>query len=107
VQNPDFSPSEARNAQRAYVQRCEVRLSTMHRIAGAFVSGAALLILLPLFLKDVMSPIVRAFLSPFLQNTSQLPGWTVVAIHALPFSIAFLEHFPLDLNRGGFPNACQ
>lgn len=30
---------------RAYLQRAEVRLSTMHRIAGAFLGGAGLLTL--------------------------------------------------------------
>lgn len=31
---------------RAYLQRAETRLSTLHRVAGAFISGAGLLTLL-------------------------------------------------------------
>ncbi len=44
--------SDTKNALRAYLQRAEVRLSTMHRIAGAFLGGAGLLLLLPAFLRD-------------------------------------------------------
>lgn len=40
---------DARNAMRAFLQRSEVRLSTMHRIANAFLSGAGLLVLFPVF----------------------------------------------------------
>lgn len=47
-------------ALRAYLQRAEVRLSTMHRIAGAFLSGAGLLILLPILFKDSMTVIVKS-----------------------------------------------
>jgi hypothetical protein len=43
---------DSRNAMRSFLQRAEVRLSTMHRVAGVFLNGAGLLILLPIFLKD-------------------------------------------------------
>lgn len=39
---------------RGYLQRAEVRLSTMHRIAGAFLGGAGLLLLLPAFLREAL-----------------------------------------------------
>jgi hypothetical protein len=37
-----------------YLQRAEVRLSTLHRVAGSFLSGAALLVILPVVLKDIV-----------------------------------------------------
>jgi hypothetical protein len=56
-----FSPDE-RNAMRAYLQRCEVRLSTMHRVAVGFLSGAGLLFLFPILVKDGVLLILRAIL---------------------------------------------
>lgn len=44
---------ENKNALRAYLQRAKAKLSTMHRIAGAFLGGAGLLLLLPTSLRDV------------------------------------------------------
>lgn len=43
---------KARNAMRAYLQRAEVRLSTMHRIGASFISGAGLLLVFSMFFKD-------------------------------------------------------
>lgn len=40
---------------RAYLQRAETRLSTLHRVAGAFISGAGLLTLLPLLIGGTFS----------------------------------------------------
>src|SRR5262245_32446702 len=57
----EFSESE-RNAMRAYLQRCEVRLSTLHRIATAFISGAGLLLLIPVFFKDVVDSLLGVLL---------------------------------------------
>lgn len=37
---------------RSYLQRAEVRLSTMHRIASAFLGGAGLTILFPFLFRD-------------------------------------------------------
>ncbi|WP_148208458.1 hypothetical protein [Solidesulfovibrio magneticus] len=45
------------NALRSYLQRSEVRLSTMHRIGSSFIGGAGLLILLPVIMKDSMTSI--------------------------------------------------
>lgn len=52
-----FTPDE-RNAMRAFVARAEVRLSTMHRIITAFISGAGLLVLIPIFFKDVIEKLI-------------------------------------------------
>jgi hypothetical protein len=48
---------------RAYLQRCEVRLSTLHRIATAFISGAGLLLLIPVFFKDAIDTIISIVLT--------------------------------------------
>lgn len=55
-----------RNAMRAYLQRTEVRLSTLHRIATAFISGAGLLLLIPVFFKDAVDNLLTVLLA----NTS-------------------------------------
>lgn len=60
--SPTFSADE-RNAMRAFLQRCEVRLSTMHRVGTAFLSGAGLLLLLPVFLKDGILMVMRSILA--------------------------------------------
>src|SRR5690349_8672679 len=52
-----------RNAMRAYLQRCEVRLSTLHRIATAFIGGAGLLLLIPVFFKDAFDNLLSVMLS--------------------------------------------
>ncbi len=53
---------EDRNAMRAYLARAEVRLSTMHRVGVGFLSGAGLLILLPIFLNNGVLYIIRSIL---------------------------------------------
>lgn len=63
---PPFTDAE-RNAMRAYLQRCEVRISTQHRIATAFIGGAGLLVLIPIFLRDIVDGIL-AFLVGQLGN---------------------------------------
>ncbi|MEP6986539.1 MAG: hypothetical protein ABI970_13120 [Chloroflexota bacterium] len=61
-QNPPKFTTEDRNAMRAYLARCEVRLSTIHRVAVGFLSGAGLLFLLPVFLKDGVLSVIRSIL---------------------------------------------
>jgi hypothetical protein len=48
---------------RAYLQRCEVRLSTLHRIATAFIGGAGLLLLIPVFFKDAFDSLLSVMLT--------------------------------------------
>lgn len=57
-----FSDAE-RNAMRAYLQRCEVRLSTLHRVATAFISGAGLLLLIPIFFNSLIDSFLVVLLS--------------------------------------------
>jgi hypothetical protein len=47
----DISDEESRAAMRAFLARCEVRLSTVHRVAQALLGGSALVLLLPLFIR--------------------------------------------------------
>ncbi len=56
-----FTEAE-RNAMRSFVQRAEVRLSTLHRIATAFVGGAGLLVLIPIFFRDVFEKLLLIYL---------------------------------------------
>jgi hypothetical protein len=49
-----------RSALRAYLQRAETRLSTLHRIAGVFLNGAGLLVLFPILLRDVLPSLIGA-----------------------------------------------
>ena len=44
--------AESRAAMRAFLQRSEVRLSTIHRVGQALLGGSALVLLLPLFIRD-------------------------------------------------------
>jgi hypothetical protein len=52
--NDKATGTAAEGILRTYLQRAEVRLSTMHRIAGAFLGGAGLLLLLPAFLREAL-----------------------------------------------------
>lgn len=60
--NTKSSTDPDKNAARSYLQRAEVRLSTMHRIAGVFINGAGLLVLFPVFFKDAILGIITVFL---------------------------------------------
>ncbi len=65
-EHADYAPRftvDERNAMRSFIQRGEVRLSTMHRVAVGFLSGAGLLFLLPVFLKDGVLTLVSALLN--------------------------------------------
>ncbi|MBI5021158.1 MAG: hypothetical protein HZB59_06965 [Ignavibacteriales bacterium] len=64
----DTTGSADRNT--AFLQRSEVRISTLHRIAGTFVGGAGLTVLLPWLLKDNMANLFRAF-----GNSFVFPSW--------------------------------
>lgn len=68
---------DERNAMRSFLQRAEVRLSTMHRIAVGFLSGAGLLFLLPVFLKDGVLLVVSALLE-YTPNAGDVGIWLVV-----------------------------
>lgn len=69
----------ARAAMRAFLQRAETRLSTYQRVAGVFLNGAGLLVLLPAMARDsiqsVLTNAVSIPLSPF--NLLLLVPWTL------------------------------
>lgn len=79
-----------RAAARAYLQRCEVRLSTQHRVATAFIGGAGLLLLIPIFLRDIVDGELSVLIN-FVQNLfpqlGDVAGWLVSAV--LQFSLAY------------------
>lgn len=59
----DTMTSEDRAAVRAFVQRAEVRLSTVHRVASALLSGAGLMVLLPAVQRDTVVIVLRELLT--------------------------------------------
>jgi hypothetical protein len=54
--------ADERAAMRAFLQRAEVRLSTMHRVATALLSGAGILVLLPALERDSVVQVLRTLL---------------------------------------------
>ncbi len=86
--NGNYTPDE-RAAMRAYVQRAEVRLSTMHRIAGAFLGGAGLLILLPVLFRDVVQQIITLLVEKgkLLMSINDF-RWLYYLALAIPFIVS-------------------
>jgi len=80
---------DPRAAMRAYLQRGEVRLSTMHRVAGAFLSGAGLLVLLPAFLLNILSGLI--------QNVVSFPGTYIAFLGTCLTTIVVLPVFAIYL----------
>jgi hypothetical protein len=118
-----FTDAE-RNAMRAYLQRSEVRISTQHRIATAFVGGAGLLLLIPVFFRDVIEGIIEVLL---ITTTTRFPGLDstldlllTLVLYALilyPFFLSFyipiyslylllkdIIHFYFSIYAPGFPS---
>ncbi|MEI8240693.1 MAG: hypothetical protein WCI22_14865 [Actinomycetota bacterium] len=60
--NAELTPDE-RAAVRGFLQRCDVRLSTMHRVATALLSGAGILVLLPAVERDAVLSVLKALLA--------------------------------------------
>lgn len=83
-----------RNAMRSYLQRCEVRLSTLHRIATAFIGGAGLLLLIPVFIKDAVDQIISILLS---QVSNQFPEYGINGLVLTTIMVLFLL-YPLLLS---------
>ena len=55
---------DERAAARAFVARCEVRLSTVHRIAVGMLSGAGLLVVLPVVARDSVTGVIGDLTAP-------------------------------------------
>lgn len=62
AEEPYTYSTDERNAMRAYLARTEVRNSTLHRIAIGFVSGAGLMVLIPVFFKEIIDGIILVLL---------------------------------------------
>jgi hypothetical protein len=81
---------EDRAAARAFLQRCEVRLSTLHRVATALLSGAGLMVILPVLVRDQITGVLRTLLTA----PPTAPHWllTVAAtvVLAVPLIVLFL-----------------
>lgn len=93
----DNQDADVRNAMRAFLQRCEVRLSTMHRIANAFLSGAGLLVLFPVFygtsIKTILDWMIR---TPLVYSDAPLFMALLITFFIPLWSLYLLVH---DLTR--------
>lgn len=69
---------------RAYLQRSEVRLSTVHRVATALLSGAGLMVLLPVVGRDAVVDVVRHLLTGRFELTHALLAVSVLAALTVP-----------------------
>jgi hypothetical protein len=72
--------AEDRAAARAFLARCEVRMSTLHRIAVGMLSGAGLLVVLPVVARDSVTGILRSLVSGGVDVTD---GFLIVAVIAM------------------------
>ncbi|MDZ4768850.1 MAG: hypothetical protein SGJ24_06945 [Chloroflexota bacterium] len=113
----------ARNAMRAYLQRTEVRLSTLHRIAVAFIGGAGLLLLLPTFFKEEITVLARIFIGSVLDEIARYGAQDlalrlvlygallfplvlslVIPLYALYLLLKDVVHFYFTIYTPGFPD---
>jgi hypothetical protein len=70
-----LSDEESRAAMRAFLQRAEVRLSTIHRVGQALLGGSALILLLPLFIRDAFPKMTTLLISTYDAGQS----WVIIA----------------------------
>lgn len=88
---------DQRAAARAFLQRCEVRLSTLHRTAVALLSGAGLLVVLPVVARDAVGGVLRALVAPDVELVTLLLVASMVAVLAVP--VTALWYLFGDLTR--------
>ena len=81
---------DERGAIRGYLQRSEVRLSTMHRVASALPSGAGLMVLLPVVEHDAVVSVIRSLLTGSVDAVRLLLIVATVASLAVPFTALWL-----------------
>ena len=75
---------------RAFLQRCDVRLSTMHRVATALLSGAGILVLLPAVERDAVLQVLRSLLVGSLTWSRSLLVVAVVLSIGLALGVLWL-----------------
>ncbi len=117
--------TDERNAMRSYLQRAEVRLSTLHRVATAFIGGAGMLVLLPVFFKEEIVVLIKLFLTHVPDFTGQLRGTPqgvatvalyvcvlypfilslAIPIYALYLMLKDVIHFYFTIYTPGFPES--
>lgn len=109
---PEMVTSDERAAMRAFLQRGETRLSTYQRVAGVFLNGAGLLVLLPAVARDTVQDVLvfataggalRALvLVPWLVSLA-LPLYAIVLLLRdlveFYFAPKFLERDPVRITR--------
>jgi len=79
---------DERAAVRAFLQRCDVRLSTLHRVASALLSGAGVMVLLPPIAKDSIVTVITRLTEGTVDSVRVLLIAAVTLALALPL-IAF------------------
>jgi hypothetical protein len=88
------SDEESRAAMRAFLQRSEVRLSTIHRVGQALLGGSALVLLLPLFLRDAFPNMMTVLIAGYDAGQHWLPiaaiGLAATLVILLPVPAIFL-----------------
>jgi hypothetical protein len=119
MEAPQLSELE-RTAIRAFLQRTEVRQSTLHRIATAFVSGAGLLFLFPIFMRDVVDSLLATYIAlpSLLPFTNQLVNVALFLFLSYPFLLSLgiplygvylllkdMIHFYFTIYTPGFPRS--
>ncbi len=82
---------------RAFLQRCDVRLSTMHRVATALLSGAGILVLLPAVERDSVVTVLRSLLQA--DPTAATVLLTAAVVASLTLAIGVLWMVILELTR--------
>lgn len=75
---------DERAAARAFVARCEVRLSTFHRIAVGMLSGAGLLVVLPVVARDSITGILSSLVDDGFSAADVALTAAIIAMLALP-----------------------
>lgn len=89
-----MSDEESRVAMRAFLQRSEVRLSTIHRVGQALLGGSALILLLPLFLRDAFPKMMTVAIASYDAHQHWLPivaiGIAASLVILLPVPAIFL-----------------
>jgi len=90
---PDPAP-----ALRAYLQRCEVRLSTIHRVASALLSGAGLVVIFPALAKDSVARVLRSLVS----SGVDLPRGLLFAAELVSFALPLAALWLLLKDLTGF-----
>ncbi len=82
--------NEDRAAARAFLQRSEVRLSTLHRVATALLSGAGLMVLLPAIVKDQVVGVLHTLVTAPASLSHAFLTAAAVTVLAVPLVVLFL-----------------